>query len=108
MPRNRTNTGWFEVAMSGADSGWFFPCDDAKTVVSVQDTALVGPGQVESTNLGGAMTCDENSRKQHESLEAHGRIRAVEWMKVKLRHGSQLECYPGDPAFRVRSTELIR
>ena len=27
--------------LTGADSGWFFPCDDAKTVVSVQDTALV-------------------------------------------------------------------
>ena len=26
--------------LSAADSGWFFPCDDAKTVVSVQDTAL--------------------------------------------------------------------
>src|SRR3989441_8077067 len=27
--------------VTGADSGWFFPCDDSKTVVSVQDTALV-------------------------------------------------------------------
>jgi hypothetical protein len=26
--------------LSAADSGWFFPCDDAKTVVSVQDAAL--------------------------------------------------------------------
>lgn len=27
--------------LAGAGSGWFFPCDDSKTVVVVQDTALV-------------------------------------------------------------------